>query len=440
LGAHDQRVLPERVRQAIRHQQESGEVLVGWLQLVIVIVFAALYAASPKTFSPEAEIEPVPWALAGYFLFTLLRLALAIQRRQPGWFRMVSPAVDVAVLLLLVWSFHIQYHQPASFVLKAPTLLYVFIFIALRALLFDPRYVLVAGVTAAAGWLAVVYYAVAIEQPGAEITHDFVEYMTSNRVLLGAEFDKVISILVVTAVIALAMVRARSLLVRSVAEGQRAHDLERFFAPEVAEQITSAEAEIEPGRGKARFAAILHIDIRGFTELVAQTPPDEIIGFLGEYQAQLMPPIHGNRGTAEKFLGDGMIAAFGAAVESEHYAAQALRAVDGILERVERWNFERAGRGQPEIAIGMAVTTGQVVFGAVGGEARLEYAVVGHPVNLGAKIEKVNKRERTRALCTAAAYQTALAQGYRPATTPERLGAYSVDGVPEPVDLVVLAR
>jgi adenylate cyclase len=81
-----------------------------------------------------------------------------------------------------------------------------------------------------------------------------------------------------------------------------------------------------------------------------------------------------------------------------------------------------------------------VVFGAVGGEARLEYAVVGHPVNLGAKIEKVNKREGTRALCTAAAYQTALAQGYRRARTPDRLGACPVDGVPEPVDLVVLAR
>jgi adenylate cyclase len=57
LGAPDQRALPERVRRAIRRQQESGEVLVGWLQLVIVVVFAALYAAAPKTFSPEAGID-----------------------------------------------------------------------------------------------------------------------------------------------------------------------------------------------------------------------------------------------------------------------------------------------------------------------------------------------------------------------------------------------
>ena len=59
--------------------------------------------------------------------------------------------IDIVMLMGLIWSFHIQYHQPASFYLKAPTLLYVFIFIALRALRFEPRFVLTAGLVAAAG-------------------------------------------------------------------------------------------------------------------------------------------------------------------------------------------------------------------------------------------------------------------------------------------------
>ena len=65
--------------------------------------------------------------------------------------------------MTMILSFHVQYQQPASFVLKAPTLLYVFIFIALRALRFEPRFVLVAGVTAALGWAAIIYYVVNID-------------------------------------------------------------------------------------------------------------------------------------------------------------------------------------------------------------------------------------------------------------------------------------
>ena len=156
--------LPLRVRQAIQRQQEAGQVLVGLVQVGIVTVFGVLYAVAPKTFSDGAGIEPVPWALTGYFLFALMSLGLAFARRQPNWFRVISPLVDIGVLLLLIWAFHIQYQQPASFVLKAPTLLYIFIFIALRSLLFNPVYVIITGVSAAIGWLALVTYSVAIDR------------------------------------------------------------------------------------------------------------------------------------------------------------------------------------------------------------------------------------------------------------------------------------
>lgn len=431
--------LPSRVQQAIQRQQEAGQILVGAVQVSIVTIFGILYAAAPKTFASDVGIEPVPWALGGYFVFAVVSFSLAYTRRQPTWFRIVSPLVDIGVLLLLIWSFHIQYQQPASFVLKAPTLLYIFIFIALRSLLFDPVYVIVTGVTAALGWLALVTYSVSIDGRGM-ITRDYVEYMTSNNVLLGAEFDKVLSIIVVTVIIAVAMARARTLLVAATAEGTRARDLERFFEPDVARQITEAETEIIPGRGQARSAAIMFVDIRGFTDMVSDIPPDEIIALLTEYQERLLPAIHAHAGTSEKFLGDGMVAAFGAVVADERCAADALAAVDDILGSVDQWNADRRADGKPEIEVGIAVTAGRVVFGAVGGESRLEYAVVGHPVNLAAKVEKLNKDEGTRALCTFEAYQAALAQGYRTVSTVEQLSGRRVAGVSEPMDLVVLAR
>ena len=202
--------LPGRVRDAIRRQQASSEIVVGWIQLAIVVTFSILYALSPKPYTAEPVFAPEPWVLGAYLLFTLVRVVLAHRRALPAWLLYVSVVLDMLLLLALIWSIHVKYGQPASFYLKVPTLLYVFIFIALRALRFEARYVLLAGAVAAGGWLLMVLYAVSIVPDDPMITRDYVEYMTSNSVLLGAEFDKVISILIVTGILAVAITpRAR---------------------------------------------------------------------------------------------------------------------------------------------------------------------------------------------------------------------------------------
>jgi len=210
--------LPPRVRESIRRQQESSEVLIGWVQLGVVLTFATLYTIAPKTFTAEAEFAPVPWALSVYFVFTVLRLGLAHSGRLPNWMLYLSVVVDMVLLMALIWSFHLQYKQPASFYLKVPTLLYVFIFIALRGLRFQARFVIIAGVAAAVGWLLMVVYAITVDPANSMITRNYVKYMTSNSVLLGAEFDKIISILLVTAILAVAITRARRLLIQSVVD------------------------------------------------------------------------------------------------------------------------------------------------------------------------------------------------------------------------------
>lgn len=85
------------------------------------------------------------------------------------------------LLFGLIWSFHLQYDQPAAFYLKAPTFLYAFIFIALRVFSFEVGLVVLAGAAAAIGWLVLVVYAVAESQAGDIITRDYIAYMTSSR-------------------------------------------------------------------------------------------------------------------------------------------------------------------------------------------------------------------------------------------------------------------
>ena len=433
--------LPERVRAAIQEQGDATERLIGWLQLAVILVFAALYAISPKTAPLGDAIQPVPWVLGAYFLFTVLRLWLAYRISLPGWFLLVSIVIDMGLLFGLIWSFHIQYMQPASFYLKAPTLLYVFIFIALRALRFEPRFVIAAGIAAALGWLGLVLYVIRVDPGDNMITRDYVAYLTSNTVLLGAEFDKMISILVVALILGAALIRGRRLLVRAVAEGAAAQELSRFFAPEIASRIRGSDQEIAAGTGEAREAAIVNFDMRGFTRFAESHRPDQVMSLLGEYQRLIVPVIQKHGGSIDKFLGDGIMATFGASKPSETYAADALRALEEAIALAKAWQAENEAAGRAAPRVNGAIASGRIVFGAIGDETRLEYTVIGDAVNLSAKLESFNKLMDSAALCDGATFDLALAQGYDPsAETPHRAAATQVPGVSHEVEVVVLVR
>jgi adenylate cyclase len=436
----DDRLLPAAIRERIQRQQDESERLIGWIQLAIILTFAALYVFSQRNAPQLSEAWILtPAAILIYFVLTVIRLVLAHSRRLGFWLLTASILFDMALLYGLIWSFHLQYQQPASFYLKAPTLLYVFIFIALRALRFETGYVVLAGIAAALGWLGMIAYVVVVDVGDNMITHDYVSYLTSNSILLGAEFDKIISILVVTALIALAIRRARHLMVQSVVESHAKENLSRFFAPEVARRIGREGDRITAGTGEAREAAILNLDVRGFTRLAARISPPEVMRLLAEYQDLMVQAIQRHGGSIDKFLGDGIMATFGATTPQPDYAARALAALEECIEMAKAWSALRGVGDAPAIAVNGAVAAGRVVVGAVGSESRLEYTVIGEAVNLSAKLEKHNKRQGTRALAHKPAYEAALLQGYRPKAEHRVIEAAAITGVADPIDLVVIA-
>ncbi|CAN0464810.1 unnamed protein product, partial [Discosporangium mesarthrocarpum] len=133
--------LPPRVLADIARQQDRSERIISIVQLAIVLTFGTLFLIAPRPTETMLDFDLVPWALVVYLVFTLIRLWASCRMRLPGWFLTLSIIIDMALLMALIWSFHRTYQQPPSFYLKAPTLLYVFIFIALRALRFDALYV-----------------------------------------------------------------------------------------------------------------------------------------------------------------------------------------------------------------------------------------------------------------------------------------------------------
>ena len=392
IGKDQYERMPERVRQTIRQQQEQSEILIGWIQLAIVSTFGVLYYLSPKPYDTDTARALEPWFLGIYMVFTLLRLWLAHARRLPTWLLYVSIVMDMALLLALIWSIHVKYQQPASFYLKVPTLLYVFIFIALRALRYEVRYVFLAGAVAALGWLLMVWYVVSVDPNDPMTTRNYVDYMTSNSVLLGAEFDKVISILMVTAILAVAIARARRLLIQSVVEGTTAQDLSRFVPSEVVRKVKTADERMELGYGEVREATIFFTDLEGFTTISETLSPEELIATLNAYFAVITEPIERHGGVINQFQGDAILATFNVPEDLADHAAHAIEAALEIQSVLKGRTF---GDGIV-LKSRIGINSGIVVGGLVGTGDRLGYTVHGDEVNLAARLEQINKEHQTR--------------------------------------------
>ena len=395
-----------------------------------MVFFIALYTIAPKT-SEGTVFTPVPYALAAYFSFTVVRLLLAYRSILPRWFLMGSVVVDMGLLMVLIWSFHLQYEQPAPFYLKAPTLLYVFIFVSLRTLRFEPTYVIAAGIAAAVGWMVLVWYAVdEMVISGAVVTRDYVQYLTSNRVLIGAEIDKVLSILLVTTVLTVALIRARRLLVvHAIADAEAARDLSRFVSPEIADHITTADQAIEPGYGEVKLASVLFCDIEGFATISERLAPAELIQTLNDYFAAVSEVIYRHGGVITQFEGDAMLVTFNTAKPDPDHAANALRTAIGIQEVVHNQRFDYG----IEMRTRCGINTGELVAGAVGTRERLLFTVHGDEVNIAARLEQLNKDYGTYILATE---QTIAAAGA--AFSPEPIGVVPVRGRDAPVTVYAL--
>jgi adenylate cyclase len=277
----DQSALPPKVRERLLRYDSFGEVLARLMQVGIVVVMGALYLSAPRT-DAGTPFQLVPYILAAYLAFTTFGLVWALRARLPDWAVYISIIIDVGLLTALIWSFHVQYGQPAAFYLKTPTVFYFFVLIAIRALRFEPRFVLMAGPAAMLGWAGLVGYVLIDDGMGA-ITRDYRLYLTANRVLIGAEVDKLLVIGIVTLVLWLALRRARMLLLQATADAAAVENLSRFFDEPVAGKIAAAE-EVRPAESELRDAVTLVTDLRGFGERSATLGPRGTLDLLSAYQ------------------------------------------------------------------------------------------------------------------------------------------------------------
>jgi adenylate cyclase len=188
--------------------------------------------------------------------------------------------------------------------------------------------------------------------------------------------------------------------------------LRRMFGVVKSEAVALA-LENDPARldlaGEERAVTVLFADVRRFTDFAERYEPHEVVALLNAYFGAVVPAVEAEGGTVLTYMGDGLLALFGAPGVLPDHALRAVRAAAAMVRQVHarrgRWAaFDRQGVWKDEggLRIGVGVHTGKVVVGAVGSRRRLDYTAIGDAVNAAARIEAENKRLGTEVLVSAA--------------------------------------
>jgi class 3 adenylate cyclase len=165
---------------------------------------------------------------------------------------------------------------------------------------------------------------------------------------------------------------------------QRAN-LARFFSPQLVDELAEIDTPLSLTRHQP--AAVLFVDMVGFTAYCAKAEPDEVIKFLRDLQALLSKCVFSHNGTIDKFLGDGLLAVFGPPLPSSVDATNAAHCALEILCSVQSWNLRRREKGDEPIRIVIGIHYGPIVQGDIGSENRLELTIVGDTVNVASRVE-----------------------------------------------------
>lgn len=172
---------------------------------------------------------------------------------------------------------------------------------------------------------------------------------------------------------------------RVLEEAALRSSLSRMLSPNLVERIVSGDLAIEKG-GAVKRVTVMFADIRGFTSLTERLPPAEMVAMMNEYFERVSSLVFKFDGTLDKYIGDAVMALWGAPLGSDDDELQAVRAAYEMQASVRDFNRERAMAGLEQIGIGIGIATAQVIAGYVGSSQTMSYTVFGRGVNLAARL------------------------------------------------------
>jgi adenylate cyclase len=404
-------------------------ILAGILGAMAVLfpVFAFAHRAYYfETFgSPRAGVMIVTavLVLAGYELFVRWVVGRRLDAGKPVpqavryWNALVETSMPTILIAL------VARHVEPVYVLQGPAPFFFAIFIVLSTLRLDFRLSVFTGLVAGAEYHALYAWYV----PGSAAA--------AGTPFAGAPFYILKSAILVLTGLAAGFVAAEiRRRVRRVLRGaeERQQMLSAFgqqVSPQIAEALLRQGGRIESRRS---FVCVMFMDIRGFTRLVQDRTPEEIVAWQNAVFGAAVEAVNRHHGVINQFLGDGFMATFGAPVATGRESANALAAARELLAAVAA--LAAAGR-IPPLRIGIGLHAGEAVTGNIGSEARRQYSVSGDVVILASRIEQLNKVYGSQLLVSAEALRDA---GETPPPG-AALGAVEVKGRDQPIEIYRLA-
>ena len=206
----------------------------------------------------------------------------------------------------------------------------------------------------------------------------------------------------------------------------------RYVSRDVYKQLMSDPAKAELG-GSRREMSVLFSDLRGFTSITEKGQPEALVQQLNEYFTRMVDIVFRNGGTIDKFVGDMVMALFGAPVDDVNHAEAAVATAVEMVRELAQLNQQWAAEGRVQLDIGIGVNSGDMIAGNIGSSAIMSYTVIGDNVNLGSRLESLNKDYRSRIIISDAT-RSRLRTSYemRP------LGSVVVKGKTQPVEIFEL--
>jgi adenylate cyclase len=184
----------------------------------------------------------------------------------------------------------------------------------------------------------------------------------------------------------------------------------RYVSKDVYEQLLAHPERAELG-GRRREMSVLFSDIRGFTTVTEKGQPEELVAQLNEYFSRMVAVVFRHRGTVDKFVGDMVMALYGAPLDDPDHAEHAVEAAVDMVRELGELNRQWAAEGRPQLDIGIGVNSGEMIAGNIGSSSIMSYTVIGDNVNLGARLESLNKDYKSRIIISDAT-RTRLKRAY----------------------------
>ncbi|MBM3807855.1 MAG: adenylate/guanylate cyclase domain-containing protein [Acidimicrobiia bacterium] len=204
---------------------------------------------------------------------------------------------------------------------------------------------------------------------------------------------------VVVPLIALALAYVGDLAWKYFVEGREKRQIKKLFSRYVSKDVYEqlvANPSLAALGGARRHMTVLFADIRGFTTMSEKGSPEDVVAQLNHWFTRMVAVVFAHRGTVDKFVGDMVMALYGAPLDDEDHADHAVQTALQMIATLHALNREWAAAGKTQLAIGIGINTGEMIAGNVGSESIMSYTVIGDAVNLGARLESLNKDYGTR--------------------------------------------